>query len=151
MSDLSPEVEQQLASLSEGDWAALTAKVRAPDTAEQLRTHAAKVLSGPQLDAFVNAANPAAFTDGAGGVDEEKVMGHLTALFAVGGQEPPGRQWGQTSGNPVGERPGDQGRRALERRHGVKNDATHPGADGQVAPGARGRAAVARRHGRGQK
>jgi hypothetical protein len=122
----------------------LTARVRAPDATEQLRSHAAKVLAGTQLEAFVNAANPAAFSNSNGEIDEEKVMGHLTAIFAT--NQP--RQWGQHSGNPPGSSPGDNARSALQRRQGVKQDSDTPHSSSPSGRGARGRAALAARHGK---
>jgi hypothetical protein len=121
---------------------------------DQLRTIAGQVLNGPALDSFVSFALMSAFTNDAGEVDEEKVMGNLTAIFAAGQpQEQPRRQWGQYSmtGGPPNQT-GDNARSALAKRHGVKNDTDQPGAPSRVTPGDAARAALQRRHGvKGQK
>lgn len=95
----------------------------------ELRSIAAEVLKGDQLEAWLAGMNPAAFANDKGEIDLDKVMGHLTAAFGVvggqdhqqprNGQQPPA--WGQQSGgtNPPA-RPGEAGRTALEKRHGVK-------------------------------
>jgi hypothetical protein len=108
--------EADLSGMSDGDFAALTAKVRAPDTAEQFREIAGSIVPTDQLDSLMGWVNPAAFaTDGK--IDETKVRQHLGNL--LGAQE--SRQWGQSSGQPAGKNVGDDGRSALEKRHGVKN------------------------------
>ena len=148
--DLDPKTEQTLADMSDEDWSALAARVRPPTSSEQLKTVAAKVISDPdQLNAFMSVANAKAFAGENGDIDEDKVMGHLTALFAAGQQQPGPRQWGQGSapGGP-GARAGEGGRRALAARHGVGADANHqPAAGAGIRPGAAGRQAAARRHG----
>ena len=149
MPELPADAEAAIASMTPGEFAAMTAKLRAPDTAEQIRTHAAKFLDGPQLDAFVNAANPAVFTNASGTVDEEKVAGHLTALFATG-EPSQQRNWGQSSaaGGPSSQ-PGDDARSALKKRHGVGADTQQPAAGGQVARGQSARAELAKRYKKG--
>jgi len=47
--DLSADQEQQIASMSEGEWSAFVAKHRAPDTAEAFRTIAAQHVSGAKI------------------------------------------------------------------------------------------------------
>jgi hypothetical protein len=94
----------------------------------QLKAIASEVLKGDQLKAWLAGMNPAAFADENGDIDEEKVMGHLTAAFGsqdVQQQSTSGRQqppvWGQQSGGTgVPVRPGEAGRAALAKRHGVK-------------------------------
>jgi hypothetical protein len=81
MAELSPEVELQLAKLSEGEWAALTAKVRAPDVAEQYREIAKAVVPEHVLDHVMGFANVAAFVDDAGQLDEDRVRQTLAAMF----------------------------------------------------------------------
>jgi hypothetical protein len=96
-----------------------------------LRAIAADVLKGDQLDAWLSGVNPAAFANDNGDIDQEKVQSYLTATFGVGGEDQQqqstnGRQqppaWGQQSGGagtpPVP--PGEAGRAAVARRHGVK-------------------------------
>src|ERR1700738_869615 len=97
MSDMPADVEQQLASMSEGEWAAFTAKVRAPDTAEQFRTAASQHISGDQLEAVGKAANLSAFTGDDGQIDQAEVTQNLTALF---GQQPHWQNAGQHSEPP---------------------------------------------------
>lgn len=96
----------------------------------QLKAIASEVIKGDQLKAWLAGMNPAAFADENGDIDEEKVMGHLTAAFGGqqdtqqqqsnnGRQQPPA--WGQQSGGTgVPIRPGEAGRAALAKRHGVK-------------------------------
>lgn len=91
----------------------------------ELKSAAAQVINDPdQLKSFMAFADPSKFTNDDGEIDEEKVMGHLTALY-VGRdtqQQRQAPQWGQHSGNgQPPKRPGDDGRAALEKRHGVKN------------------------------
>jgi hypothetical protein len=96
----------------------------------ELRSIASEVLKGDQLNAWLAGMNPAAFANDNGEIDQEKVMGHLTAAFGVGGQDQQqqsnnGRQqppaWGQTSGGTGSvTRPGEAGRAAVAKRHGVK-------------------------------
>jgi hypothetical protein len=97
----------------------------------QLRSIASEVLKGEQLNAWLSGVNPAAFANDNGDIDQEKVQSYLTATFGVGGEDQQqqstnGRQqppaWGQQSGGagtpPVP--PGEAGRAAVARRHGVK-------------------------------
>ena len=144
MADLTPEVEQQLASLSDGDWAALTARVRAPDTTEQLRAAVAKHVSADQLDSIMSITNTAAFVRD-GQIDEALVQRHFGNLF--GASAP--RQWGQSTGSPPGARPGDAGRAAAQKRHGVGNITDGPPqSDSGIRPGQRARAEIERRYGK---
>lgn len=73
-----------------------------------------------ELESFMELVDPKKFANADGGIDKDKLMGHLTALYVGRGGTPP--QWGQYSapGQPP-QRPGEQGRTALEKRHGVKN------------------------------
>lgn len=73
-----------------------------------------------ELESFMELVDPKKFATADGGIDKDKLMGHLTALYVGRGGTPP--QWGQYSapGQPP-QRPGEQGRTALEKRHGVKN------------------------------
>lgn len=94
----------------------------------QLRGIASEVLKGDQLEAWMFGRNPAVFANENGEIDQEKVMGHLTAAFGAGGQDQQqsnnGRQapaWGQQSGGagapPV--RPGEAGKAAAAKRFGT--------------------------------
>jgi hypothetical protein len=113
---------------------------------QALKTIVGEILPPDQTDRFVEVALLKAFTDEAGEIDKDKVMGHLTAIYAAG--QP---NWGQHSGNPPGEKPGAAARSALERRHGVKSPDTTPAAGAQLERGAGARAALAKRHGRKTK
>jgi hypothetical protein len=148
MVKLEPAVEQQLADLSDDDWRALSARVRPPTSTQQLRDVASQVLSGDQLDSFMAYADPKRLAGENGDIDEQRVMGHLTALFGTG-QRSGAPQYGQHSGQPPAGRPGDEARAALERRHGVKRDTSAPdSSNGSVGRGEAGRAALRRRHGK---
>jgi hypothetical protein len=152
MAELDPQTEQCLADMSNEDFAALTARVRPPTSTQQLRDIAGKVLEGSALDSFVAVADPKKFAAENGDVDEEKVMGHMTAIFAAG-QPQQRRDWGQssTAGGPP-KQPGDNARAALRKRHGVGADTNQPGDSGRVSRGENARAALQRRHGvKGQK
>jgi hypothetical protein len=119
MTDLPPDVEQQLASMSEGEWAAFTAKVRAPDTAAQLRTVAAKHISGERLESVLRVANVAAFTGGDGQIDEAKVARHLGAMFSQQSQH----NWqnaGQHAEPPPPLGHADQGMNEAAKRFGPR-------------------------------
>lgn len=146
MADLPPEMEQALADMDEGSWSALVAKVRAPDSREQLRTAAGQVLSGAALDAFVDSADPSRFTGDDGQISEERVMGRLTALFGTSHQDGSGQSWGQHSGNQPGSRPGDAGRIEATRRFRLNKraEAVVPEEAGPSGPGAMGLAEAQR-------
>ena len=118
-----------------------------PDLSGQMRSIAQQFISGDALESFVTYAPADAFTTADGNIDEEKVAGHLTAIFATR-QQP--KQWGQYSatGGPS-KQPGDDARAALEKRHGIKNDA--PQLDQPISRGATARAALDRRHPRRNK
>jgi hypothetical protein len=97
----------------------------------QLRSIASEVLKGDQLNAWLAGMNPAAFAGENGDIDQEKVMGHLTAAFGVSGQDqqqqsgnghqqPPA--WGQQSGGTgAPSRPGEAGKAAAIRRHNLQS------------------------------
>jgi hypothetical protein len=118
------------------------------DLSERLRTVAGQILSDDALDSFVKYAVIDAYTTETGGIDEEKVIGHLTAIHAASMPRTPPRNWGQHSG-PGGPstQPGDQARRALAKRHGVGADNGEPAAGQGVRRGDTAREALARRHG----
>lgn len=149
MPEIPPDIETQLAGMTDGEWSAFTARVRAPDTAEAFRTAAAKHVSGQQLDSLCSVVDVSKFTGADGQVDAQRVSQFLTA--ALGGPPAPGapaRRFGQTSApDPNGPKPGDTGRAAAAKRFGTPppesplNNHTWP--DG---PGAQGRAAAARRY-----
>ncbi|ORB81768.1 hypothetical protein [Mycobacterium timonense] len=104
----------------------------------ELRGYASDVLKGEQLDAFLAGVNPAVFADENGEINREKVMGHLTAMFGLGGNngqhagpgsgytgaagQGAGRSWGQHSGGSGAPpaKPGEAGKAAAAQRHGIK-------------------------------
>ncbi|MDX1878218.1 hypothetical protein SBE55_10350 [Mycolicibacterium sp. 141076] len=94
MVELPPEVEQQLSSMSDADWHALGARLRAPDIREQLRTEMAKLLGNED-----NATNLASwvrtdvFTNDDGEVDPAKVRDGLTKLGLLSQPPRPLRPW----------------------------------------------------------
>jgi hypothetical protein len=113
------------------------------DQSEQLKSIAGQVLSGNALDSFVENSLIAAFTDKDGNVDEEKVYGHLTAIFAAGQPQQQRQEWGQssTAGGPP-KRPGDNARAELRKRFGVDVEAPKQ----PELPGDRARNALKKRH-----
>jgi hypothetical protein len=84
----------------------------------QVRTYAATILSKDQLQAWVPTVNLQAFVGEAGEVDEEKVMGTLTAIF--GEPQHQQRDWGQFRNGDRRATPGESGRAEAERRFGTK-------------------------------
>jgi hypothetical protein len=138
--DLPAELEATLAKMSDGEFAALTAKVRAPDVAESFRDIAAGIVPADHLDSLMRIANPAAFaTDGR--IDESKVRAHLGQLF---GADQPQNSDDSSSTKPP---PGARARSALERRYGV----TAKPAAAPERPGDTARAALEKRHGNGSR
>ncbi|GAB1811122.1 hypothetical protein [Mycobacterium sp. MUNTM1] len=140
MGQLDPSVEQQLANLSDAEWSALSARVRAPDGLEGLRAAASQHLSGPQLDSFVQCADVSKFANENGEIDAEKVGRHLTALYGA----PPASA---VQSSEWGRRDGASGREAAAERHGVKAESEPDAVMPAGGPGAAGRAAAAIRHG----
>jgi hypothetical protein len=144
MTELPPDIEQQLVGMSDAEFSALTAKVRAPDSTEAFRTVAAKHVSGDALDAVVHVADISKFTSENGTIDEAKVAQHLRVLFPQGAGQPP--QYGQASSRTApGLRPGDRGRTAAAQRFGKPLDPEAAAAAGQLERGAAGRAEATRR------
>jgi hypothetical protein len=117
---------------------------------EQLRNIVGRVFPAEQTDSFVQYTRLDEFTDDAGEIDEEKVMGHLTAIHAARLPQPAPRQWGQFSaaGGPS-RRPGDAGCAEAARRAGRPIDAETAAALGRIrsGPGAAGAAEAQRRFG----
>ena len=133
--DLPPEIEPQLGALSDDEWSALTSKLRAPDSAEQLRTAAGKVLTGQALEGFMAVADVSRFVDATGAVSEEVVMGRLTAMFGVADEHSPRWQnFGQHQPAAPEPGPGDRGKMEARKRFGS------PGADAQAPASSRGAA-----------
>jgi hypothetical protein len=143
MPDLEPAIEQRLADLSDTDWAALTARVRPPSSAAQLKEIAGKHITGDRLEAFVSVANLKALAAENGDIDETKVVRALSTLFGVPADSGPTHaDFGQgRPPAPIG--PGDRGRAEAARRFGPTSADAHPS-----ARGAAGRAEAQRRFGR---
>lgn len=103
--------------------AAAEAELRPKLDKATIRSIAAQVLTGDQLSAFVETANPSAFYGESGDIDTEKVTTHLTALFGTAQSTPlvsQPRAWGQYSAStPAGSRPGEAGKAAAARRFGT--------------------------------
>lgn len=114
----------------------------------RLRDIVGQIIPGEQADDFVQYARLDAFTNEAGEIDEEKVMGHLTQIHAAQMAAP--RNWGQYSGQLPGRLPGADARDALAKRHGVKRENPSPGPGSGTSYGAGGRTALQRRHGAGK-
>lgn len=79
----------------------------------QLKSVASQVLSGEQLDAWLDGVDPSKFVGESGEIDEATVMGKLTALFGAPKARP---NWGQHGTTPPGETPGSAGKAEAERR-----------------------------------
>jgi hypothetical protein len=146
MAELDPQVEQQLADLSDQDFRALVARTRPPTSTQQLREIASKVLDGDALDSFIAVADPKKFAAENGDVDETKVMGALTGLFAAG-QQPQQQNWGQGTGQPAGGRRGDNARAELQKRFGGGADKSEPKANSHIPRGRSAREELAKRYG----
>lgn len=84
----------------------------------QVRTYAATILTKEQMDAWVPTVNLTAFVGDNGEVDEQKVMGTLTAIF--GEPQRQQRDWGQFRNGDRRATPGESGRAEAERRFGTK-------------------------------
>jgi hypothetical protein len=148
MAEISPDLEQQLANMSDAEFSALSAKVRAPDSREALRTAASSLISDDSLESFVKFADVSKFTDSSGAIDQAKVNSHLGALFGTPQSAAGQAAWGQHSGgNAPGLNPGDRGRLAAAKRFGTPVADETTAAAGRVADGKgeAGRAAAAKR------
>jgi len=84
----------------------------------QLKAAASQVLSGEQLEAWLDGVDPSKFVGESGDIDEAQVMGKLTALF--GAPKTGTRNWGQHGTTPPGETPGAGGIAEAEKRFGKK-------------------------------
>lgn len=122
MVELDPATEQQLAELSADEWHAwkdaLEARVRPPTSAQKLKEIASQVISGDRLSGFLKAANPKAFTDEAGNIDEAQVLQSLRTLFDLppAGANPRHQQFLQYAPPPPSPGPGDRGKAEAGRR-----------------------------------
>lgn len=128
MPEIPPDLRAQLAALTDAEWTALSAQVRAPDIEEQLRTSLSKHISGDRLEAILKVANPAAFVDENGALDEAKVVQSLGGLFGTSYQAGPTHQdFGQYTPAPPHPGPGDRGAAEAAKRFGT-NSAPPPAA-----------------------
>lgn len=88
----------------------------------QLRGIAGSIIKDPdRLESFMSITDSSKFVGEDGDIDQEKVMGHLTAIFVANQPPPSPRQWGQYSGpgNPPKE-PGEGGKAEAAKRFGTK-------------------------------
>lgn len=91
----------------------------------QLKSVASQILSGEQLEAWLDGVDASKFTGEDGEIDEEKVMGRLTAIFGARKQDTDSshqrRWWGQHSAVSSGppSKPGDAGRAEAAKRFGI--------------------------------
>lgn len=102
MVELPPEVEQQLSSMSDADWHALGARLRAPDTREQLRAEVVKQTGGNEAaaTAFAEVMRHELYTNDSGAIDPAKVRDGLTKLGLLSQAPRPPRPWhGRGSGS----------------------------------------------------
>ena len=111
MGDLPADIEQQLSSMTARDFSAFVARVRAPDSEEQIRTVASKAIQGDQLNAFMAIADPAKFIGDDGTVDAGRVNSYIGTLF---GRTP------SATPSPAGKRAGEGGAAEAARRFGAK-------------------------------
>ncbi|KMV23343.1 hypothetical protein ACT16_06640 [Mycobacterium heckeshornense] len=107
--------------------AAAIAELRPKLLRSQLKSVASQILAGEQLDAWLDAVDASKFTGDDGDIDEEKVMGRLTAIFGTRQQitadnQKQRRWWGQHSivGGSPPAKPGDAGRAEAAKRFGTK-------------------------------
>lgn len=118
------DVERQLREMSDTEWDALTARLRAPDAGEALRSVASKYISGERLEAICALMPASVFVNEAGEVDEARVAGLLRGMFPDIPPAQAGPRWqdhGQHSPEPPSPGLGDRGRAAAEKRfHGVQ-------------------------------
>lgn len=145
---LESALREHVRGMSEDDFRTFVAETRPPNSVAQLKRAAQQIISGDRLNAWVGSADPSKFVDDDGDVDEEKVIGALTTLFGASHQDDSSQRqsWGQHSGNPPGQLPGDAGRAEAARRYGTKPPET-PQPDAKITRGAAGRAEALKRFG----
>jgi hypothetical protein len=125
MTELPPELEQQLADMSTQDWDAFVAKVRSPDNAAAFRDAASQWISGDRLDAICSIINTSLYVDGDGNIDAAKVERQLRAMFDdIPAPTAPHQDFGQHSPPPPQPGPGDGGRAAAAQRFNGKQAPT---------------------------
>lgn len=91
--------------------------------AAQVQSIASQIVQGDKLAAFMNIVDPSKFLGEDGSVDEEKVMGSLTAMYAGEMQTQAGPRWqnfGQHSPPPPPPNAGAGGMAEAQRRFGKK-------------------------------
>jgi hypothetical protein len=119
MIELPPEIEQQLADLTDAEFSALTARLRAPDNAEQLRELAKTIVPAHAIDAYMSVVDVSKFVGADGTLDEARLRSTLGVLFGTGQQQ--SYDWGQHGGQPPGWQFGDGGRAEAQRRAAERN------------------------------
>ena len=130
MPDFDPVLEQKLADLSDEDWSALTARVRPPTSAAQLRDVAGKLIGGDALEAFIAVANLKALSAANGDIDETKVVRALSTMFGVPADSGPTHRISANTGRchrrpapaTAGKRRSQRPLRAGRRRHPTPPD-----------------------------
>lgn len=142
MVELPPEVEARLTALSDADWHALGARLRAPDTREQLRDAAAKILGdADRATSFTDSVRLDAFTGTDGQIDPAKVQDALTKLGVITPEASRNFQHGSN-----GFRKGEAGKAEAAKRYGTKPNETPR--DNTAPPGMDVRPRVAGQDGR---
>ena len=136
MPDLEPAVERALSELSDEDWSALTARVRPPTSAAQLRDVAGKLIAGDRLEAFVAVADLKALAAENGDIDETKVTQAVTTLFGLPHNNTH-EDFGQFRQPPPMPGPGEAGRAEAQRRFATAGGHTQTRPTPQAGAGGR--------------
>lgn len=111
--------EEYLAELPDAEFASLTARVRPPASADQLRTAAAEHIDGDRLEAFLKVANKSAFLNDQGDIDPAKVQQSIGGLFGISAPPDPAHQnFGQNTPHPPMPGAGERGAAEAARRFG---------------------------------
>ena len=101
--------------------AAADAEWRPKYQAQQLKAIAAGGgLTGDRLTSFLATANPAAFANEAGDIDEAKVQQHLTAMFGTSSDQR--HDWGQNGDRPPAKNGRELALAEAERRGYIKKE-----------------------------
>ncbi|MGZ9825282.1 AAA family ATPase [Tsukamurella ocularis] len=102
--------------------AAADAEWRPKYQAQQLKAIAAGGgLTGDRLTSFLATANPAAFANEAGDIDEAKVQQHLTAMFGTSSSDQR-HDWGQNGDRPPAKNGRELALAEAERRGYIKKE-----------------------------
>lgn len=121
LKDAATKAAKEAKDASDAEW-------RTKYQTSQLRGIAAGIVKDQdKLNGFLAVADPSKFARPDGEIDEDMLIGHLTAMFGEpgsgSGQQSNGQQqhrnWGQNSGgSSTVARPGDAGMAAAEKRFG---------------------------------